>query len=222
MNNTPASETELLELALDLAGRPLREIARRLDRPVPRLQLRAKGWTGGLLEDYLGATASSLPEPDFQHLGIELKTLPVNENGNPAESTYVCAVPLQGVIGCRWEDSVVKHKLARVLWVPVEGASSLPLAERRVGMPFLWSPGAGEEMDLRTDWQEHMDMITTGQVHRITARQGKYLQIRPKAPHGASLARTTLETGEAGLTLPRGFYLRTVFTRSLLLAQAAD
>ena len=43
----------------------------------------------------------------------------------------------------------MRHKLSRVLWVPVEGARHIPLAERRVGSPLLWSPSEEEERLLR-------------------------------------------------------------------------
>ncbi|STG49817.1 DNA mismatch repair protein [Escherichia coli] len=71
-----------------------------------------------------------------------------------------------------WETSHVRHKLKRVLWIPVEGERSIPLAQRRVGSPLLWSPNEEEDRQLREDWEELMDMIVLGQVERITARHG--------------------------------------------------
>ena len=55
-----------------------------------------------------------MPEPDFQHIGVELKTLPVDQNFRPKESTYVCTVPLIRNAGAIWETSTVKLKLSRV------------------------------------------------------------------------------------------------------------
>ncbi len=66
----------------------------------------------------------------------------------------------------------MRHKLKRVLWIPVEGERSIPLAQRRVGSPLLWSPNEEEDRQLREDWEELMDMIVLGQVERITARHG--------------------------------------------------
>lgn len=66
----------------------------------------------------------------------------------------------------------MRHKLKRVLWIPVEGERSIPLAQRRVGLPLLWSPNEEEDRQLREDWEELMDMIVLGQVERITARHG--------------------------------------------------
>ncbi len=52
---------------------------------------------------------------------------------------------------------------------------------------MLWSPNEEEDRQLREDWEELMDMIVLGQVERITARHGEYLQIRPKAANAKAL-----------------------------------
>jgi DNA mismatch repair protein MutH len=102
----------------------------------------------------------------------------------------------------------VRHKLQRVLWIPVEGSRTIPLAERRVGAPLLWSPNEEEERQLRMDWEELMDLIVLGQVERITARHGEVLQLRPKAANSKALTEAIGARGEPILTLPRGFYLK--------------
>lgn len=215
----PRSEQELLNRAANVAGKSLQQIANELGIEIPENQLRAKGWVGEILENYLGATAASRPEPDFQHIGVELKTLPIDDNSRPRESTYVCTVPLEGRIGEKWEDSVVRIKLDRVLWVPVEASPAIPLRRRRIGSAFLWSPNEHQEADLCRDWHEHMEKINAGEVSTINARQGKYLQVRPKASDSRALTRTTSEEGGIALTLPRGFYLRSTFTHALLLEE---
>ena len=75
--NPPSTEQELLARARDLAGKTLGELAWKHGRSVPKDLRRAKGWFGQLIEETLGATAASLAEPDFQQLGIELKTIPI-------------------------------------------------------------------------------------------------------------------------------------------------
>ncbi len=76
-----------------------------------------------LLEIWLGASAGSKPEQDFAALGVELKTCPYDP-GCPLETTFVCVAPLTGNSGVTWETSHVRHKLKRVLWIPVEGGSA--------------------------------------------------------------------------------------------------
>ena len=79
-----------------------------------------------------------------------------------------------------------------------------------------WSPNEEEDRQLREDWEELMDMIVLGQVERITARHGEYLQIRPKAANAKALTEAIGARGERILTLPRGFYLKKNFTSALL------
>ena len=212
----PASEAELLSRCRALAGKSLGRVAAELDIAVPASRARAKGWAGQLIERCLGATAASRPEPDFQTLGIELKTIPVNRKGRARESTFVCLAPMTASSGLRWPDSTVKHKLARVLWVPLEADPAIPPANSRVGNAFLWSPSPAQARALEQDWNELVEIICFGEFDKISAKHGQYLQIRPKAASSASLVRTTLVNGETGLTLPRGFYLRTRFTNMLL------
>lgn len=212
----PENEAVLLERARQLAGYTLGELAHSAGLPIPRDLRRDKGWVGMLLERYLGASAGSKPEQDFAEIGVELKTIPVDAQGRPLETTFVCVAPLTGNSGLVWETSHVRHKLARVLWVPVEGDRAIPLAERRVGAPLLWSPDRKEESLLRRDWEELMDMIVLGQVERITARHGEVLQIRPKAANSKALTEGIGESGQPIMTLPRGFYLKKTFTGPLL------
>ncbi|CAI1102690.1 TPA: DNA mismatch repair endonuclease MutH [Serratia fonticola] len=212
----PENEQQLLARAQALAGFNLGELAARAQISIPKDLKRDKGWVGMLLELYLGAMAGSKPEQDFPELGIELKTIPVDATGNPLETTFVCVAPLTGNSGVTWESSHVRHKLARVLWIPVEGERQIPLAQRRVGSPLLWQPNQEETEMLRRDWEELMDLIVLGQVERITARHGEVLQLRPKAANNKALTEATGEQGQPILTLPRGFYLKKNFTRALL------
>jgi DNA mismatch repair protein MutH len=210
----PRTEAELMERATALAGRALRDLAADAGRVVPSNQLRMKGWVGELIEHRLGADAESLAEPDFREIGVELKTVPINARGRPAESTWVCTVPLAGNPG-RWEQSNVRRKLARVLWVPVEAEGGIPLPARRVGSAFLWSPDAEEETALRTDWEELTAMIALGELENLTPRHGLALQIRPKAANARALTRSADAGGAPAATLPRGFYLRAAFTAAI-------
>ncbi len=212
----PADETELLARARMLAGYCLGELAAHAGLVAPANLKRDKGWIGVLLERYLGASAGSKPEQDFAAIGVELKTIPVDSAGWPLETTFVCVAPLTGNSGVTWETSHVRYKLARVLWIPVEGAREIPLSRRRIGSPLLWSPSAAEEELLRRDWEELMDLIVLGEVEHITAHHGEVLQLRPKGANSRALTKATGEFGQPIMTLPRGFYLKKTFTGPML------
>ena len=212
----PTSEQELLTRAQALAGKTLGEIAALANIHVPKDLTKEKGWIGLLLEHVLGATAGSRPEPDFPELGIELKSIPINRQAKPLETTFVCVAPLVGLTGVVWQNSHLKNKLARVLWVPVISEREIPIAERIVATPFIWSPDTVEETLLANDWQELTDMIVLGQVEQINGKHGEVLQLRPKAANASKKTKAFNHKGEPFMTLPRGFYLKTTFTHQLI------
>lgn len=212
----PHSIDELFSRASALAGRRFGDLAAQAGLSIPQDLRRDKGWVGMLLEHYLGATAGSKPIQDFPELGVELKTLPVDANGEPLETTFVCVAPLTGIDGIQWHNSNVYNKLQRVLWLPIDGRRTVPLAERVVGSAFIWQPSAEQQQCLQQDWEEHMDRIALGQVESITARQGSALQIRPKAADGSALTEAFGPQGEIIRVRPRGFYLKKNFTRQII------
>jgi DNA mismatch repair protein MutH len=216
MNTSPKTESELLERARQIAGVSFGELAKQANMRVPDNLKRDKGWVGQLLEWHLGATAGSKPVQDFPEIGVELKSIPIGYNGKPLESTFVCVAPLTGITGLTWETSHIRNKLSRVLWLPVEGEREIPVAERRVGSPLIWSPSKQEETQLKNDWEELMDLIALGDVNQITARSGEVLQIRPKAANSRAKTEAYGATGQPIKTLPRGFYLRASFTGYIL------
>lgn len=216
MNPPPKSETELFERAQGIAGLTLKELADSAGIEVPENLKRDKGWVGQLLEWHLGANAGSKPQQDFVDLGIELKSIPISYSGKPLETTFVCVAPLIGVHGLTWLESHVRHKLSKVLWIPVEGEREIPVADRRVGVPIMWSPSEEEDQALQADWEELMELIVLGEVENITARHGEVMQLRPKAANSKVLTEAYGASGKPIKTLPRGFYLRTQFTGRIL------
>lgn len=168
------------------------------------------------MERALGATAASRAEPDFPGLGIELKTLPVNASGHCLESTFVCTAEMSECAEVEWESSRLWKKLRHVLWVPVEGTRSVPVAERRIGACFFWQPDVDEEALLRADWELLVSLMARGQFDSLSAHLGRHLQLRPKAARGDSRRHAFDEDGARSLEQPKGFYLRARFTEGLL------
>lgn len=217
----PTSEDELITRARNLAGLTLHQLALQFKQPLPRNTTHAKGWMGQLLETSLGATATSKAEPDFQLINVELKTLPLTASGKPKESTYVCTVPLSNLHEQEWQSCWFKRKLQRVLWLPIEADKRIPLAERHIGNAILWSPTETETLQLKSDWEELMEMVCLGKLDQITSHMGRFLQIRPKGANAKALTTTLDEEGNTIQTLPRGFYLRPEFTQQIIQSHYA-
>ena len=132
------------------------------------------------------------------------------------ETTFVSLAPLIQNSGVNWQNSHVRHKLSKVLWIPIEGERQIPLAERHIGAPILWQPSPQQEARLRQDWEELMDYIVLGKLDQITARLGDVLQLRPKGANSKALTKGIGKNGEIIDTLPLGFYLRKAFTHEIL------
>lgn len=211
----PQTITELHERAMQLAGQSIGDIAQRYKVDVPANLLHHKGWLGDFMESVLGADAGNLSEADFQQLGIELKTIPLNAKGHPAESTFVCSIDMDKAHHLDWQQSRVYRKLRHVLFIPIHSHNKHTIQERIIATPLFWQPSSSELNQLKQDWLESMELIQLGKLEQLDSRTGKYLQVRPKAANARMLTQAIDEDGESCLTLPRGFYLRASFTRHI-------
>lgn len=214
---TPKTESELLARCAFIEGMTFAQLSAHLEAHIPTYAHQRKGWIGQLLELALGTDAGNQAKPDFQDLGIELKTLPIGRSGRPTESTYVTSIPLLTIHQQQWNSSQCYAKLKRVLWLPIEGDTTIPYQQRRVGRGFIWSPDHEEETVLANDWNYLTTQISTGYLESLDASSGDYLQIRPKAANGKSLCYCFDSEGNKVKTLPRGFYLRSSFTALILM-----
>ena len=215
----PKTENELIERCTAIEGLSFGQLGMDLELFIPSNPNHRKGWVGQALELVLGADASNKAAPDFQHLGIELKTLPIARSGKPTESTFITSIPLLTIHQQNWKSSQCYAKLKRILWIPVEGDTDIPYAQRRIGQGFLWSPDLHQETILAADWNYLTLQIATGQLETIDATAGEYLQVRPKAANGKSLCYGYDNEGNKIKTLPRGFYLRSHFTWKIISEQ---
>jgi len=212
----------VLKKAEDLRGYSLKELSDYLNihAPKSRSMVHSKGLPGQIAELLLGATAKSKPMPDFPELGLELKTLPIDIDGNILETTYVCTAPLLAKAdkaNFEFEQSTVYKKLQTVLWLPiiVLDNNKTSFDNRIIGDAFIWRPSEMQYNLLKTDWLELTEMLLLGQAEQLTSHYGKILQIRPKAANSTAITDSIDSEGNKISTLPRGFYLRTSFTKEL-------
>jgi DNA mismatch repair protein MutH len=203
---------ELLVRAEALEGCALEELVAAFGAENGGPSRTRKGKTGELLERALGAVGGSFKGPDFPALGVELKTIPVDRHGRARESTFVCSLSLRDAERFDFEASPLFAKLRKVLWIPIIVSDG----KQRIGRPLLWHPTPAQEAVLRDDYDELVGMIAIGKIECLTARFGRWLQVRPKGANGRVRTRAFNEDGAPLWTMPRGFYLRARFTTALL------
>lgn len=208
----------LLRHARALVGVTLAELADGLGLPVPVGRVRTKGWSGQIIERELGAGDSTGRGQDFAALGLELKTVPVDAQLRPRESTAVCQIDPIQIAGESWDTSYVRSKLARVLWVALEvpeAASSV--GDRRVTAVRLWTPSVVEEALLRADFELFVrGYFRQGRGDEISGHQGQVLQVRPKGRNAADVRAAFGPDGRPIQIGKSGFYLRPDFVRQIL------
>ncbi len=197
----PKTEEILMQRVHNLYGMTISELAQALKISVPYDIKWAKGFAGQLIEIALGATAGSNPVQDFPTLGIELKTIPITLNCSPAETTHVCTLHTD-CSGQTFEQSNFLNKIKKVLWVPIEGDKSIQLKDRHIGEGFLWEISPVDYQNLKIDWEEIMEIVCLGEVNKLSAHVGTWMQVRPE--------------GYLNGQKQYGFYLRKQFTQNIL------
>lgn len=207
-------------------GVTLAEIADGLGLPVPLGGgLRTKGWAGQVIERELGAETGGARGPDFTALGLELKTVPVDESLQPLESTAVCNIDPLRIVSEPWTQSHVRSKLDQVLFVALEvpGGKRPPpgqtVGDRRVSAVSIWSPDPQEEAILAGDYDLVVrEFFRPGRAAALTGHVGQALQVRPKGRNSRDM-RTALGPDGAPMLIGRtGFYLRPAFVGRILRA----
>jgi DNA mismatch repair protein MutH len=209
----PRDEAELLDRARALRGRSLEALGADLGLSLRGPAVATKGKVGEMVERALGATGGSAATWDFPTLRVELKTVPLGASGAPSESTFVCSVSLLDADRAEWDESWVRAKLGRVLWVPVETRRD---GSRGVGEALLWSPTPAQQRVFAADFEEILGRVGAGGIEGLSARVGRWLQLRPKAAHGRVRTAAPGRDGDRVSTVPRGFYLRARFTGAIL------
>ena len=230
----------LLAHARALVGVTLADLADGMGLPVPVGAVRTKGWPGQIIERELGAGEASRARAkrgnpavpvrsagrgqDFAALGVELKTVPVDPDLTPRESTAVCQIDPVSISGESWETSYVRHKLARVLWVAlVVPPDTRDVGDRRVEAVRLWSPAPAEELVLRTDFELFVrGFFRLGRAAEITGHHGVALQVRPKGRNAADLRSAYGPDGLPVRIGKSGFYLRPSFVGPILRGLSYD
>lgn len=215
----PKSFEELGNSLNKIEGKSLSELAKIANLPLPISPLHGKGFTGELMERMLGASASNLPIPDFPELGLELKTLPVSNELEPLESTFLCHAPLSNVRNLTFENSALYSKIKRVLFIVINAQRDQDFSQRKVLGYFYFSPNEEQLNQLKSDFNELYELVKTGNVEKINARMGHIIQMRPKGANGKALTECIGPDGNMIKTRPRGFYMRRSFTKMILKAQ---
>lgn len=212
----PQDRHELCTRLNMINGYSIRELATLANLELPDSSSSGKGFSGQLIEIFLGAHASNLPLPDFIDLNIELKTLPVGTDLMPQESTFLCGVDMNREGFVPFEKSPLYHKLKTILFVLLLAPKGSPIGDRRVIGYFFFAPHGKTLNLMKSDYNELMGLINEGRAQEINATMGNIIQMRPKAASAKEVTIVRDQEGNNVYTRPRGYYLRRSFTKELI------
>lgn len=210
----PQNLLELKERLVKIKGAKISDLVELLEIEKPKNSVHAKGFVGQIIEYILGAHAKNQALPDFTNLDLELKTMPVDENLNPLESTFLCHANLKNVETNFYKSTLYK-KIRFILFVFIKTSKNTNVLDREI-VGFYFYKASDEDLKIfKADFDELNDLIVQGFANNINARIGTYIQMRPKCATGNDLTEYYDENCEIKYTRPRGFYLRRSFNKLL-------
>jgi DNA mismatch repair endonuclease MutH len=165
--------------ALDpVVGVPFKELAPQIGVPFPRDPRRRKAAGGEVVEVLLRIARNSIPSPDLEHLGTEVKSLPLNTLSTPREWTKICAFNLRSTQEQPdFLRSGVFGKLRSVLFVPIAKVDNDNPDFWHLRPPFLWMPTVEQLERFERDYTLIHDAAVAEDWTRLTGAPGEHLTL---------------------------------------------
>jgi len=178
---------ELLKLAKTLEGKTLKEIHQKIKDEDEDSRVTTKGSVGYQIEkEFFGIDKNCLAGPDFQSLGIELKTCPLKYNKD--RTRLALKEPLSlNIINYEKEvkhsclkESALYKKNKQILFIFYIHDKDKKRSEYLIKYVFLWEIDDSVVDELEPDYFLILDKIREGEALDIHQYQHKYLTLCPK------------------------------------------
>ena len=181
----PTDRESLLSYSLRLKDKTLGEVC---DVALLGLSSKDKGKFGSILErGYYRIEKNNENKPDFEELGIELKTTPMvrttKKKYRPKERLSLNMIDYCGLIEKGFEGSLLK-KNRELLVVFYLHDDQLVVEDRRILKVVLWTFSEEDIRVIEEDWNTIANMVLEGRAHEISCGQTYYLEAAPKGAGG--------------------------------------
>ena len=121
---------------------------------MPADATRRKQAGGDVVEKVLQIAKNSIPKPDLEYLGTEVKTIPLNTRSRPRQWTKISAFNIASVVAeADFRRSSVFAKLRSILFVPVMKTNNDAPDFWYLRPSFLWLPTEDQLVRFETDYQ---------------------------------------------------------------------
>lgn len=178
-----ANADSIVSYAAQLVGKTLRETTgvQHIDSMATR-----KGTLGNAIEYYyFKFNPNSDPNPDFNEVGIELKTTPLKRTKKgdivSKERLVLSMINYMEVVNETWETSAVIKKSSKILLLSYLYDPDLDPVDYEFYLAELWSIPEEDLYTIRRDWETVVDKIRRGLAHEISSGDTLYLEACTKA-----------------------------------------
>jgi DNA mismatch repair protein MutH len=185
-------------------------------------QNKRKGHFGDLIEEYLFQIENNNDaQPDFKHVGIELKTTPLKQlkskKYSPKERLVFSMINYMTVINETWETSsfLKKNRLLLLMFYLFEEDKNLLEYRFKIVelLDLLSEISIADIAQIKLDWETIVNKIKNGEAHLLSKGDTLYLGAAPKASNSSSRREQPNSDIEAK---PRAFSLKTTYLKYLI------
>ncbi|WOV87391.1 Sau3AI family type II restriction endonuclease [Sporosarcina oncorhynchi] len=182
------SEEELMYKARQAEGRTFGDI----DQSGRIENERSKGQLGQIIEEsFFGYQVNSISEPDFAHLGIELKVTPVKENKNGTlsakERLVLNIINYMSEANTTFDTSSFWNKNKEILLMFYKWLPEVKRADYRIIKSHLHKFTEEDLEIIKQDWQLINNKIKAGLAHELSEADTNYLAASTKGANKNSL-----------------------------------
>ena len=215
----PSDRESLLKYSLKLEGKTLGEVC---DVEMLELSSKNKGNFGNILEKgYFKIDNNNESKPDFEELGIELKTTPMVQRTKKGygskERLMLCMINYNDLIEKGFEGTILnKNKeLLIVFYLHNEN-----IEDGKILKVILWTFSEADLRMLEDDWNVIANMVREGKAHEISGGQTYYLEAATKGEGGGKGMRT--QPFSEIKAKPRAFALKQRYVRRMWESSGKD
>lgn len=179
----PNDRKSLQEYASRLSGKTLGEVC---DAEFFRFSSKNKGSFGSILESgYFMIDSNNERQPDFEELGIELKTAPVvktiKKEYRSKERMSLSNINYMTLLDEGIEGSLL-HKNRELLIIFYIDDGETDVSEQVIIGSVIWLFPEDDMRIIKDDWKIIADMVERGLAHELSGGLTFYLEAAPKGP----------------------------------------
>ena len=212
----PADDESILVYASHLEGQTLNQAIPNYDRTFDG----GRGSFGLILETgYFGLERNNESRPDFEEVGIELKSSPLKRlRGGDLRAKERISLSMIDYNKLAYERGPLYStsfwsKIERMLLVFYEYSPHLGILEYPVRIVSLWEFPEEDRLVLAKDWQLIKSYVDNGEAHLLSEGLTNYLGAATK---GASSKDLTSQPYSSNMAMRRAFSLKTSYVNRII------